>query len=136
VVTVALPEARRLALGVVAGQAMVTGLAALASYLIAGSRAAQSAAIGGGISTIASLAMVALAFRRSSGGDAHLAARAFYVGEAAKLAIVIVLFVLVLKYVRISAGALFAGYVATFFVYWIALANAMPGLGGRGARAS
>ncbi|MGB8327356.1 MAG: ATP synthase subunit I [Steroidobacteraceae bacterium] len=134
--TVALPEARQIALGVVAGQAAVTGLVALACYAAAGSNAAQSAAIGGGIGTVASLAMVVLAFRRTSAQDAGLAARAFYVGEAAKVAIVIALFVLVLKYLRISAGGLFAGYAATFFVYWIALANAMPRLGGRGARAS
>jgi ATP synthase protein I len=134
VVTVALPEARSLAFGVVAGQAAVTGLVALVCWRIAGSNAARSAVIGGGISTAASLAMVLLAFRSSVGSDPRRAARAFYVGEASKLAIVIALFVIVLKFVKIAAGALFAGYLATFLVYWVALARVGAGPGSRDGR--
>lgn len=119
-----LPEARRLAFGVVVGQALVTGLVALVCYVLGGSIAARSAAIGGGISTVASLAMVLLAFRKASADDAQTAARVFFIGEAAKLAITVALFVVVLKFMKVSAGALFAGYVATFFVYWAALAKA------------
>jgi ATP synthase protein I len=130
VVAVDLPNARRLAFSVVAGQAAVTLLFALASFAIAGSNAAVSALIGGGIGTLASLVMALLAFARSAGADAQRIVRAFYVGEAAKLGLMIVLFVVVLKTMKVSPGALFGAYVATFLVYWIALANALPPLGG------
>ena len=125
-----LPEARKLAFGVVVGQALVTGLVALVCHVIGGWNAAQSAAIGGAISTVGSLVMVMLAFRSTSGSDARLVTRVFFVGEAAKLLIMITLLVVVLKFMKVSVGALFAGYVAPFFVYWVALANALPPLAG------
>jgi len=131
VVAVDLPNARRLAFSVVAGQAAITLIFALASLAIAGSTAALSALIGGGIGTLASLVMALIAFGRNAGMDAQRVMRAFYVGEAAKLGLVVVLFVVVLKAMKVSPGALFGAYVATFFVYWIALANALPPLGGR-----
>jgi ATP synthase protein I len=131
VVAVDLPSARRLAYGVVAGQAAVTLLFALGSYAIAGSMAGVSALVGGGIGTLASLVMALTAFRRSAGADAQRIVRAFYLGEAAKLGLAVVLFVVVLRAMKVSPGALFGAYVATFFVYWIALANALPPLGGR-----
>ncbi|HKZ73463.1 MAG TPA: ATP synthase subunit I [Steroidobacteraceae bacterium] len=130
-VAVDLPNARRLAFSVVAGQAAITLIFALASLAIAGSTAALSALIGGGIGTLASLVMALIAFGRNAGMDAQRVMRAFYVGEAAKLGLVVVLFVVVLKAMKVSPGALFGAYVATFFVYWIALANALPPLGGR-----
>jgi ATP synthase protein I len=131
VVSVDLPNARRLAFSVVAGQTAVTLLAALVSFAIAGSNAAVSALVGGGIGTLASLAMAVLAFGRSAGADGVRIVRAFYLGEAAKLGLAVVLFVVVLKAMKVSPAALFGAYVATFFVYWIALANALPPLGGR-----
>jgi hypothetical protein len=42
-----------------------------------------------------------------------------------------VLFVVVLKLLKVSPAALFAAYVATFFVYWWALASALPSFGAR-----
>ena len=55
---------------------------------------------------------------------------AFYLGEAVKVALVIVLFVLVLKRVNVAPLALFGAFVATFLVYWIALCGRCPRLGG------
>ncbi|MGQ0833779.1 MAG: ATP synthase subunit I [Gammaproteobacteria bacterium] len=130
-VAVDLPNARRLAFSVVAGQAVVTLIFALASFAIAGSKAALSALLGGGIGTLASLVMALLAFGRSAGTDPQRIVRAFYLGEAAKLGLMVVLFAVVLKAMKVSPAALFGAYVATFFVYWIALANALPPLGGR-----
>lgn len=121
-VAIDLPNARRLAYGVVLGQALVTGVVALLSFAMAGPVGAWSAAAGGGISTLGSLAMAAIAF----GGDkpgAQGAITAFYVGEAVKLALVVLLFVLILKVLKVSPLPLFAGYMATFLVYWIVLAR-------------
>jgi ATP synthase protein I len=129
VLAIDLPRARRLALRVVLGQALVTVLAALCASGLAGQRAAVSALLGGGIATVASLAMAGLVF----GGGAGSAARAlgmFYIGEAVKLLLVVVLFVVVLKVVRVAPLAMFAAFAATFLVYWIALLRALPASSG------
>ena len=132
-IAIDLPDARRLALSVVLGQAAVTLICALAAWLIFDSRAALSAALGGGISAAASLAMALLGFGGRSAGDPQRAVRAFFVGEIAKIAVMIVLFVAVLKTIKVVPLAMLGTYVATFFVFWVALANALPPLGG-GAR--
>jgi F0F1-type ATP synthase assembly protein I len=130
VIAIALPIARRLALSVVLGQAAVTLICALAAWLIADSHAALSAVLGGGISTVASLAMALLGFGGRSATDPQRAVRTFFVGETAKIAVMIVLFVAVLKTMKVVPLAMLGTYVATFFVFWVALANALPPLGG------
>ena len=129
-VAIDLALARRLALSVVLGQAAVTVICALASWLIAGPHAALSAAMGGGISTAASLVMALLGFGGKSAADGQRAMRACLIGETAKIAMVIVLFVVVLKTMRVVPLAMLGTYVATFCVFWIALANLLPPLGG------
>jgi len=123
-----LPHARRLAFGVVLGQAGVTVIVALLAYCLGGWLVALSALLGGGIACVGSLAMAGLVFG-SSVTSAQRALGAFYVGEAVKLALIVVLFVLVLKWVRVAPLALLAGFAATFLVYWIALLRALPAVG-------
>jgi ATP synthase protein I len=134
VIAIDLALARRLALSVVLGQAGVTVICALLAWLIAGPQAALSALLGGGISTAASLAMALLGLGGRSAADPQRAVRAFFVGEAAKIALMIVLFVMVLKTMKVVPLAMLGTYVATFFVFWVALANALPPLGGSRAR--
>jgi ATP synthase protein I len=110
----------------VLGQLGLTAVIALLCLFVAGPLAAKSAALGGGISALASLAMALLAFGQGPGADAQRIARGFYVGEGVKLAVMIAAFVVVLRTTRVSMGAMFGAYVATFFVYWLALANALP----------
>jgi F0F1-type ATP synthase assembly protein I len=133
VIAIDLPIARRLALSVVLGQAAVTLVCAAAAWLAADGHAALSAALGGGISTVASLAMALLGFSRSAVG-AQRAMLAFFVGETAKVAVVIVLFVAVLKTMKVVPLAMLGTYIATFLVFWVALANALPRKGGNLAR--
>jgi ATP synthase protein I len=133
VVSIDAAQARRVGYTVVFWQGAVTVVVALVSYAVAGRLAAFSALIGGGISTLASLVMAVLSFRPSTLANAHSAVRGFYVGEAAKVATVIVLFVLVLRTLKVSPLAMFVAFMATFFVYWVALANALPSLGKREA---
>jgi ATP synthase protein I len=130
VIAIDLPNPRRLALSVVLGQAAVTLLCALASWAIADSRAAISALLGGGISSLASLAMALVGFGKQAATDPQRALRAFFVGETAKVGVVIVLFVVVLKTMKVVPLAMLGAYIATFFVFWVALANALPPLGG------
>jgi ATP synthase protein I len=135
VIAIDLPLARRLALSVVLGQGAVTLICALLGWLIADTHAALSAALGGGISTAASLAMAMLGFGGKSAESGQRAMRAFFIGETAKIALVIVLFVAVLKTMKVVPLAMLGTYVATFFVFWVALANALPPLGGVAPRA-
>ena len=125
-----LPRARRLAFGVVLGQAGVTVVAALWAGALAGRVAALSALAGGGIATAGSLAMAGVVFGGTAAGSAARALRTFYLGEALKLAVVVMLFVVVLKVMRVAPLAMFAGFAATLLVYWIALLSALPALSG------
>jgi ATP synthase protein I len=134
VLAIDLPHARRLAFGVVLGQAGVTAIAALAASALAGRGAAWSALLGGGIATVGSMTMVALVFAGAAAGAPRIVA-AFYAGETVKLAVVVVLFVMVLRLVRVVPLAMLAGFAATYLVYWIALVGALPAMSGtrRGA---
>ena len=129
-----LPRARRLAFGVVVGQAAVTLIAAAAALGLSGRDAAGSALLGGGIATLGSLAMALLVFAGAMANAQRIVA-AFYVGEGVKLAVVVVLFVVVLRTVRVVPLAMLAGFAATYLVYWIALVGALPSMSGtrRGA---
>lgn len=127
---VEIPDARRVAYSIVFGQAAATAVVAVVCYLVFGEVSAWSAALGGGISTMASLAMVLLAFRRVAGNDPQRIAGGFYLGEALKLAVTVVLFIWTFRTLKPAMGAMFGGYIATLLVYWIALANALPPLAG------
>ena len=129
-IAIDLALARRLALSVVLGQAAVTLICALAAWLIADSHAALSAALGGGISTVASLAMAFFGVGGRSAADPQRALKTFFVGETAKIVVMIMLFVAVLKTMKVVPLAMLGTYVATFSVFWVALANMLPPLGG------
>ena len=123
---VELPGLRRVAYGVVVAQLVLTVVIALVCLVQWGRNAALSAAVGGGIGAAANLVLALLVFRRTRRELAELV-RAFYVGEAAKVAVTIVLFVLVLATLKriLVPGALFGGFVATFLVQWFVLPRAM-----------
>lgn len=127
------PNPRRLALGVAAGQAAVALAAAALSWAIADSHAALSSALGGGISSVATLAMALLSFGKGAATDPLRALGAFFVGEVVKVIVVIALFVAVLKTMKIVPLAMLGGYVATFFVFWVALAKRLSARGMPGA---
>ena len=120
-----LPHARRLAFICARAQGATTLLVAAASLAVAGPRAAASAIVGGGASTLASVVMAVLAFGRLSGSGAERMLLAFYLGEIAKITVVIVVLVLALLFMKVNAVAMFSAYVATFLVYWVVLARAL-----------
>lgn len=122
-----LPSARRLAFMCARAQLLVTVLVAAVSVAVAGPRAGWSAVIGGGASTLASIAMALLAFGRLSGSSAERMLLAFLVGEFAKIAVVIVVLVLALVFMKVNPVAMLSAYVATFLVYWVVLARALYG---------
>ena len=132
-VTLELPQARRLAMSVVLGQVVVTVVAAAICFAVWGRVAGFSALAGGGISVLASAALAVIGFSSPAGASPERIARSFYVGEGVKLAVTVTLFVVVFLTMKVSFVALFGAYIATLFVYWIALANALPPLSGAGA---
>jgi ATP synthase protein I len=105
-------------------------VAAAICFAVWGRTAGVSALVGGGISAAASAALALIGFASPAGAAAERVARAFYVGEAVKLAVTVVLFVVVFVTMKVSFPALFGAYIATLFVFWIALANALPPLSG------
>jgi len=127
-IVIDLPAAKRLAFGVVRGQAAVTAAAALLGSALGGFHVGLAAALGGAIGTVASLGMALVAF----GGKAASPARilgTFYAGEILKVALAIVSFILVLKLTGAAPLPMFAAYMATFVVYWIVLARmALPAI--------
>jgi ATP synthase protein I len=121
--------AKRIAFGVVRGQAAVTLAAALVGWALGGLHVGVSAALGGAIGTLASLGMALIAFRGKSAPSAARILGTFYAGEIVKVALAIVSFILVLKLADAAPLPMFAAYMATFVVYWIVLARmALPSL--------
>ena len=108
-----------------AGQAAIAVAVALVCAATIGVRAGIAAAIGGGIGVAASLVQVVSGFSRRSAGDAKAIARGFYRGEALKIVVTVVLFVLALRGRQFPPGPMLAGYVATFVAYWVALARTL-----------
>lgn len=128
-IVIDLPAAKRLAFGVVRGQAAVTAVAALLGLALGGAHVALSAALGGAIGTIASLGMALMAFGGKSPASPARVLGTFYAGEIVKVAVAIVAFIAVLKLAGASPLPMFAAYMATFVVYWIVLARmALPAL--------
>jgi ATP synthase protein I len=126
VAAVELPGLRRVAYGVVLAQVVITALLAAICYFPWGPQAALSVVIGGGIGVAASLALARMVFRKGARALADLV-RAFYVGEAAKIGVTIILFVVVFATMkeRLVPGALFGGFAATFVAHWAILPRAM-----------
>jgi ATP synthase protein I len=120
----------------VLGQIVVTVVAAALCFAVWGRTEGLSALLGGGISVVASGVLAFIGFSAPAGAAAETIARKFYVGEATKLGVTVALFVTVFLTMKVSFAALFGAYIATLFVYWIALANALPPLSGNGPGAA
>jgi len=105
-------------------QFRVTLLAGLLAGLLTSWHAALSAVFGGLIAIASGLAYAWRALRcvGAEASDARKAYNAQVVGEGYKFAVTLLLFTLVFKtYAQLVALPLFLAYVATVFVYWIAL---------------
>jgi ATP synthase protein I len=107
----------------VAGQVAISLVVALICAAMIGVPAGLAAAIGGAIGVTASIVQVAASFRRGAANAPSAIARGFYRGEALKIAVTVLLFIVVLRRRSLPSGPLFAGYVATFAAYWVALAK-------------
>jgi ATP synthase protein I len=129
VAAIELPVMRRVAYGVVLAQAVLTAVIGLLCWSRWGRNAGWSAAAGGGIGTLASLTLTLIVFRKGARELADVV-RAFFIGEAAKIVMVVLLFVVVLVTMKrvLVPGALFGAYAATFIIHWVMLRRAVPKL--------
>lgn len=130
-----LPELRRAAFRLVLAQLLLTAVIALGCLTLWNRNAALSAALGGGIGVAANLVLALVVFRRGRRALAEIVS-AFFVGEAAKFGVTIVLFVVVLVTLKkmLVPGAMFGAFVATFLVHWLVLPRAMRKLDGSQGR--
>lgn len=113
-------HARQRALRIVLAQLAVTAAATML-FLLAGPEWALSAAVGGLISTAGSYYQVRIAFSPRAQGDAALAARALYLGEGVKIAVVVALFALALTWLELQFLATILTFIATLGVFFAAL---------------
>jgi ATP synthase protein I len=113
--------ARRQAYRVVACQAGIAGISALLFLIFAGVDAGFSALVGGGISSIATYYQVRIAFSPRHSGDPKRIARAFYTAEVVKVAAVVALFSLALRWLELALAPMIIGFAATLLVYFVAL---------------
>ena len=108
---------------VVGGQVAVAACGGLICYLGLDKRSAVSALIGGSVGAAATLAQVLIGLRNSEGKEPQVVMRSFLRGSALKLVVTVVLFVWALRGHNLAPAPLFVTYVATFLVYWVALAR-------------
>jgi len=76
---------------------------------------------GGMIGVIPAWVFAKQAFRYAGARQARQVVRAFYLGEALKLTLTLLLFVLVFSFVNVSAGLLLSGYAIALIAHWVSL---------------
>ncbi|MBK8536599.1 MAG: ATP synthase subunit I [Candidatus Competibacteraceae bacterium] len=102
-------------------QLLVTLLVAVVSLISDGNRAACSALVGGGVSTLVSLYFARQVFSVRIGSPAAKIAQAFYVGEVVKLLLTVALLSIALRWLDVSPLPLLLAYIAALMAYWLAL---------------
>ena len=114
-------SARKTTIRIVLIQSLITLLAAAAWFVFFNFKAAYSAAVGGGISIIATFYFAQQVFSLRPGTSAAKIARRFYFGETIKLLLTAALFFVVITCLDVSFLPLFLTYVATLLAYWLVL---------------
>lgn len=111
----------RAVMQIVGLQLAVAVLAALIFLGWSGTAAATSALIGGAIAVVPG-AFYALRVIRSRGASPDRVLRAHYAGEFGKLVLTFAMFAAAFAWMKnVSVLPLFAAYIATLAVYWVAL---------------
>ena len=116
-----LAGAKRATKTIVVIQAAITLTAAVVSFVFIDLKAAYSAAVGGGISIIATLYFARQVFSLGVGASPAKIAQRFYIGEAIKLVLTAVLFGIAILALQVSFLPLFLTYMATLLAYWLVL---------------
>ena len=112
---------RMTAIRILLAQALVTVVAALGMYVGSGPRGALSALTGGMICVLSGAYLAQRMFRFKPGKPPALLVRAFYVGEAVKLALTALLFLIAIVYMDVDILIVILTYMAALSMYWLAL---------------
>jgi ATP synthase protein I len=102
-------------------QLLATLLIAVVSLVFSDLRAACSAVVGGGISTLVTFYFASKVFSVRIGSPAAKVARALYMGEVVKLLLTILLLSAALFWLPVSPLPLLLAYMAALMAYWLAL---------------
>ena len=101
---------------------VITFVVTLAAAIISGFPAAFAAALGGMTGVLANTTAAYRSLRVVDKTNPVLSLRSLAAGEALKFVVVVLLFALIFTlYREIAVLPLFAGFISTFFVYWLAL---------------
>lgn len=99
---------------------MITLLMAVIGFILFDTKASYSAVLGGSISVIGTLTLALIMFNRRIKEVKHILL-AFYLGEAMKMVLTVVLFVLVFMFIKINAGFFMATFILTLVANWLGL---------------
>jgi ATP synthase protein I len=91
------------------------------TWVLVGSQQSVSALLGGLVGLLPNMLFAVLFGRKEPGKTATQVVRAFYFGEALKLLLTALLFVIVFHLPGISALPLFIAFVAVTVVFWFSL---------------
>lgn len=105
---------RRLLVLQVIVTAILSGL-----FLFDSQRAAFSAFLGCLVCLLPSQYFAAKVFKHTGAQAAKKIMKAFYLGEALKIALTIALFALVFLYVDIAPGPFFTGFIGLQLLFWV-----------------
>jgi ATP synthase protein I len=103
------------------GQALISLLIALVALLVSGVQAAGSAALGGGIGTVATVYMASRALTGSADDDGLTMLRRFYRAEVLKIGLTVFMFVVAFRFLPIAPVWMLGAYAATYAAYWLVM---------------
>jgi ATP synthase protein I len=119
--THAVTGAGRVAVRLVRSQILATLVIAALLLFWRDPHAAVSGLVGGAIGVATGLVMLVFVFREVPRADPKRILRNVYRGEAVKLGLTVVLFVVALRSMKMAPLPLLAAYFSTLLVYWISL---------------
>jgi F0F1-type ATP synthase assembly protein I len=119
-----LQSGRRQALAVLASQALLGAIVAIACLAVAGAHAAASAALGAGIGVVATSLMAFAMLKPGDGADLTRVTLGFFSGWIVKVGFTVAVMVMAFRSRKVDAVPLLAAYIATFAGYWVGAARA------------
>ena len=103
------------------GQTLISLLIASVALVASGAQAAGSAALGGGIGTVATLYMASRALGGSADDDGRTMLRRFLRAEMLKIGLTVFLFVVAFRFLPIAPLWMLGAYAATYAAYGSAM---------------
>jgi F0F1-type ATP synthase assembly protein I len=119
-----LQMARRQALGVLASQAMLGVIVAIACFLVRDAHAGASALMGAGIGVAATTLMAFAMLRPGEGASLGRVAVGFFGGWLVKVGFTVAVLVIALRSQKVEAVPMLIGYFATFAGYFFGAVRA------------